>query len=131
MASNTYVDYPKPALLQLTCFENKPLIRVSFDFKIGSDRNATMGYRFDDKPGRDNVESRILIGYQVIVIEDKAAVEQFVADLTGSRALYFRVRSLTAGRTTVEFPLEGSAAAMQAAFAGCPVTPSPGQKRTS
>ena len=40
-----------------------------------------LGYRFDDKPGRDNVESRVLLGYTVIVIEDKTAVAQFVDEL--------------------------------------------------
>ena len=128
-SSHSGEDYTQPAQLQLTCFERKPVIRFSFEFKVGSDDNSALGYRFDDKPGRDNVASRILLGYTVIVIEDKAAVAQFLDDLAGSSVLYIRIRSLNSGRTTAEFRLDGSAAAVQAAFADCPV--SPPQKRTS
>ena len=63
------------------------------------------------------------------VIEEKAAVAQFIDDLAGASVLYIRIRSLNAGRTTAEFRLDGSAAAVQAAFASCPVTGP--QKRTS
>jgi hypothetical protein len=117
-----------PAGLQLMCFENKPLVRFSFEFKIGSDKNTVMGYRFDDKPGRENVDSRILLGYQVIVIEDPATVAQFLADMAGSRELYVRLRSLTVGRTTGQFKVDGAAEAVQAAYADCPL-PQPGPRR--
>lgn len=130
-SSHTGVDYAKVAQLQLMCFERNPVVRFSFDFKIGSDKNSMLGYRFDDKPGRDNVESRVLLGYTVIVIEDKTAVAQFVDELMTSNLLYLRIRSLNAGRTTAEFRVAGAAAAVQAGFAECPVTASPGQKRTS
>jgi hypothetical protein len=128
-SSHSGEDYTKPAQLQLTCFESKPVVRFVFEFKIGSDNNTTLGYRFDGKPGRDNVESRVLLGYQHIVIEEKAAVARFIDDLAGSSVLYLRIRSLNAGRTTAEFRLDGSAAAVQAAFAECPVAAP--QKRTS
>jgi len=105
-SSHSGEDYAKPAQLQLTCFERNPVVRFSFEFKIGSDKNSALGYRFDDKPGRDNVESRILIGYTVIVIEDKAAVAQFVDELVNSNTLYLRIRSLNGGRTTAEFRVE-------------------------
>ena len=117
--SNTYVPGVKYATLQLTCHDGQPLVRFGFDFKIGSDRNTFFGYRFDDKPGRDGVESRVLRGYQVIVIEEQAAVAQFLTDLKGSRRLYMRLRSLTGGRTSAEFPVDGSDAAVQAAFTEC------------
>src|SRR3954469_16714275 len=129
-SSHSGVDYAQPAQMQLICFEGKPVVRFSFNFKIGSDKNSMLGYRFDDKPGHDNVESRVLIGYTVIVIEDKTAVAQFVDELLNSNQLYLRIRSLNAGRTTAEFRVAGAAAAVQAAFADCPVTPSQG-KRTS
>ena len=115
--------------LQLTCFERNPVVRFSFEFKVGSDENSALGYRFDDKPGRDNVASRILLGYTVIVIEDKAAVAQFIDELVNSSTLYLRIRSLNAGRTTAEFRVAGAAAAVQAALAECPVAAL--QKRTS
>ena len=130
-SSHSGVDYAQPAQMQLTCFEGKAVVRFAFEFKIGSDKNSALGYRFDDKPGRDNVESRILIGYTVIVIEDKTAVAQFIDELLSSNVLYLRIRSLNSGRTTAEFRVAGAAAAVQAAFAECPVTPLPGQKRTS
>lgn len=130
-SSNSAVTTTRPAGLQLTCFEQQPLVRISFDFKIGADRNTILGYRFDDKPGHDNVASRILHGYQVIVIEDKAAVADFINDMSGSRTLYVRIRSLNAGRTTAEFNLEGAAAAVQAAFADCPLSGEPAKRKMS
>jgi hypothetical protein len=96
-------------------------VRFAFEFKIGSDKNTFMGYRFDDKPGRDNAESRVLYGEQMIVLEERAAVAQFVADMAGSSSLYVRIRSLTNGRTTAEFKLDGPDAAVQAAYADCPI----------
>ena len=117
--SNSYVPGIKPATLQLTCHDGQPLVRFGFDFKVGSDKNTFFGYRFDGKPGRDGVESRVLLGYQVMVIDDKAAVAQFLADLSGSRRLYMRLRSLTGGRTSAEFPVDGADAAVRAAFAEC------------
>src|SRR5947209_20364333 len=116
-SSHSGVDYAQPAQLQLTCFERNPVVRFSFEFKIGSDKNSALGYRFDDKPGRDNVESRVLLGYNVIVIEDKAAVAQFVDELVTSNVLYLRIRSLNAGRTTAEFRVTGAPAVVQAALA--------------
>lgn len=130
-SSHSGEDYAQPAQMQLTCFEGKPVVRFAFEFKIGSDNNSALGYRFDDKPGRDNVESRILLGYTVIVIEDKAAVAQFVDELVGSNVLYLRIRSLNAGRTTAEFRVAGAPAAVQAAFAECPLTSAAGPKRTT
>jgi hypothetical protein len=129
-ASHSGVNFAQAAGLQLTCFEGHPVVRISFDHKIGSDKNSTLGYRFDEKPGRDDVASRILLGYQVIVIEDKAAVGRFVGDLAGSNTLYVRIRSLNAGRTTAEFRLDGAEAAVQAAFADCAGTPSPASRRS-
>jgi hypothetical protein len=128
-SSNSAVQNQRPAGLQLTCFEKQPLVRLSFDFKIGSDANTSLGYRFDEKPGRDDVASRILPGHQVIVIEDRTAVADFIRDLSSSRLLYVRIRSLNAGRTTAEFDLDGSATAVQAAFAGCPLAPNDAERK--
>lgn len=120
-ASNSGVPQPGNAMLQLTCFENNPIVRLSFDFKIGTDKNSVLGYRFDDKPGRDNVVSRILVGYTVLVVEDPAEVARFVADLATSAALVVRIRSLNAGRTVADFKLDGAGPAIETGFAGCPV----------
>lgn len=122
MASNTYSDNPKPAGMQLTCFDGKPLVRFAFEFKIGSDVNTFLGYRFDEKPGRDSIPgARFLQEHRTVVIEEAADVAQFVADMRGSKLLYVRIRSITEGRTTAEFKLDGSEQAIQAAFADCPM----------
>ena len=131
MASNTYAANAKDSMLQITCFDRQPVVRFAFAFKVGSDKNTILGYRFDDKPGRDSVTARVLTGETSIVIDNPVAVAQFVNDLTGSHKLYVRIRSLTLGRTTAEYPLEGSDAAVQAAFAGCPVMGAQTKKRTS
>lgn len=131
VSSNSGAPSQRPAGLQLTCFEKQPLVRFSFEFKVGSDANTVLGYRFDEKSGHDNVASRILPGHQVVVIEDRVAVADFIRDMSGSRTLYIRIRSLNAARTTAEFKLEGSEAAIQAAFTGCPLSGEPAKKNTS
>jgi hypothetical protein len=130
-ASNSEVDFPKPALLQLTCLDKKPIVRFAFEFKIGTDKNTILGYRFDAKPGHDNVESRILVGYTVLVIEDPAEVFKFVEELKTSSALVVRIRSLSGNRTIVDFKLDGAPAAVEAGYAGCPVVmpPPPPEKK--
>jgi len=128
-ASNSFAERPGPASMQLTCFDGKPMVRFAFAFKVGSDTNSILGYRFDEKPGRDNVGGvRFLQEHKTVVIEDRAAVATFVGDLNGSNTLLIRIRSLNAGRTTAEFKLDGSPAAIEAAFAGCPLTPPPAEK---
>src|ERR1041385_4262713 len=56
-SSHSGVDYAKPAQLQLMCFERNPVIRFSFDFKIGSDMNSMLGYPFGAQPGPQKVPS--------------------------------------------------------------------------
>lgn len=121
-ASNSFADYAKPASMQLTCFDGKPIVRFAFDFKVGTDPNSTLGYRFDEKPGHDNVAARFLQEYRTVVIEDHAAVATFANELATSNMLVIRIRSLAAGRTTADFKLDGATAAIEAAFAGCPLT---------
>lgn len=131
LASNTNVNYPRVSQMQLTCLDNRPLVRFAFDFKIGTNRDSVLGYRFDDKPGREDVESRLLRGQQILVIEDPITLAEFIDELVNSSVVYIRVRSLTAGRTAVEYPLEGATQAIQAAFATCPMSRPLPQKRTS
>ena len=124
-ASNTFAERPGLASLQLTCFDGQPMVRFAFEFKVGTDPNSTLGYRFDEKPGHDNVAVRFLQEHRTVVIEDRAAIITFVNELTTSNALVVRLRSLTAGRTTADFKLNGAPAAIEAAFTGCPLTPPP------
>lgn len=118
------------ASLQLTCFENRPIAKIAFQVKIGSDRNTSFGYRFDDKPGHDAVESRVLLGSKVLVIEDAAALRPFVEELRDSRKLFVRIRSLNAGTSAVELHVDGAGPAIDAAYAACPL-PAPQGRRTS
>ncbi len=119
-ASNSFVNAAKPASMQLTCFEGKPLVRFAFEFKVGAESNSSLGYRFDEKPGHDNVTAQFLQEYKTVVINDAAEVVRFVGEMQGSNTLLIRVRSLSAGRTTADFKLDGAPAAIEAAFAGCP-----------
>ncbi|WP_299815587.1 hypothetical protein [Tardiphaga sp.] len=128
--SNSYVDFPKISQFQLTCFDGHPLVRFAFAFKIGNDRESVFGYRFDDRPGHAGVEARVVKGQPMLVLEEPAALATFLSELPGSRKLYIRIRSLIAGRTSAEYPLEGSEAAIKAAFANCPMPALPA-KRTS
>ena len=121
-ASNSFASTTKPASMQLTCFDGKPMVRFAFDFKVGTDPNSTFGYRFDEKPGHDGVAVRFLQEYKTAVIEDRAAITTFIDELAASSALVIRIRSLAAGRTTAEFKLDGAPAAIEAAFATCPVS---------
>jgi hypothetical protein len=121
-SSSADVLYTQSASLQLSCFIDQPVIKFSFANKIGTNLNSFLGYRFDEKPGHE-IGARFVAGSTSVVIEDKAEVAQFVSDLSTSSVLYVRVRSINAGRTAAEFKVEGAQAAIEAAFAGCPVTP--------
>jgi hypothetical protein len=70
----------------------------------------------------------VLRGQQILIIEEPAALAQFMSELPGSKILYMRIRSMQAGRTSAEYALAGSEAAVQAAFANCPMPVLPGKK---
>jgi hypothetical protein len=127
-SSNSAVAFPQPAQLQLLCFDEVPVVRVAFEFKVGSNKNSVLGYRFDEKPGHET-SARFLNDYKTAVIDDKAEVAQFVGELATSNALYVRIRSLNAGRSSAEFKLDGAPAAIEAAYAGCPVSPDQSRRR--
>jgi hypothetical protein len=121
-SSNAGVLYPQQASLQLSCFLAQPVIKFEFANKIGTNLNSFLGYRFDEKPGHE-IGARFLVASSAVVIEDKAEVAQFVSELATSSLLYVRIRSLNAARTTAEFKVDGAPAAIEAAFAACPVAP--------
>jgi hypothetical protein len=118
-SSNSAVAFPRPALMQLSCFKEAPLVRFAFQFRVGSNRNSVFGYRFDDRPGHE-IEARFLQDYKTVVIEEAGDVAQFVKELASAKVLYVRIRSLNAGRSAAEFSLDGAPAAIEAALAGCP-----------
>jgi hypothetical protein len=113
-----------------SCLKERPIVRFEFLFKVGSNRNSELSYRFDDKAGR-NADARFLQDRKTVVIEDKAAVAQFAADLTNSKMLYVLIRSLNAGRSSAEFRVTGATAALEAGFASCPLNPVQPRPRTS
>jgi hypothetical protein len=122
MASNSAVAFPQRAQMQLLCFLDKPVVNFRFEFKIGTDTNSFLGYRFDDKPGHE-IGGHFIANAASVAIEEPAEVFQFVGELAGSNVLYIRIRSLNAGRTTAEFKVDGAPAAIASAFATCPVKP--------
>ena len=123
--------YTQPASLQLACFLGKPIVSFSFDFKIGTNLNSFLGYRFDEKPGHE-IGARFLASANTVVIEEPAEVAQFASELATSNALYVRIRSLNAGRSSAEFKVEGAPAAIAAGFNGCPVAqPAPPPQRAT
>lgn len=108
------------ALLQLMCFRNAPVVRIAFNERIGTNRNSMLGYRFDDRPGKE-AEARFLQDHRTVVIEDADEVAAFAGALSTSHQLYVRIRSLNNARTSAEFIVDGGADAVKAAYAGCPV----------
>ncbi len=119
--SHTSEFFTQPVGVQLLCFKQKPIVRFAFSAKIGSNRNAMIGYSFDDKPGRE-IQGRFIAGQKNVIIEDHTEVTQFVKELAESQVLYVRIRALNFGRSTAEFPTEGAQAAIDTAYAGCPLT---------
>jgi hypothetical protein len=130
-SSHSSEAFPKKATLQLACFNKKPLVRFAFEVKVATTRSNEFGYRFDDRPGHQ-ITASFLGTDKVAVIEDGAAVAQFLDELAGAKTLYVRIRSLGFGRTTAEFNVEGAAAAIAATTAHCPpVIEPPKPKRKS
>lgn len=119
-ASNSVAAFPQNAIVQLSCFINRPIVSLRFEFKVGSDRNSFLGYRFDEKPGHET-NARFLANAFTVVTDDDAEVAQFARDLAASNILFIRIRSFSAGRTTAEFKVDGGEAAIASAYATCPV----------
>ena len=123
-ARSTHSDefFTKEALLQLMCFRNEPVVRFAFELKIGSERNMEFSYRFDERPGRQ-ANVHVSRGNAVATIEDADDVRTFIDDMRPSKKLYVLIRTLNAGRSTVEFDLEGAPQAIAQAYALCPIKP--------
>ena len=129
-SSNSSAILSQPATLQLGCFLGKPVVTFAFAFKVGTNLNSFLGYRFDEKPGHE-IGARFVQNSSSVVIEEPAEVAQFVSELSTSKLLYIRIRSINAGRTAAEFDVDGAPAAIQSAFAHCPVRPAAPAPRTA
>ena len=87
---------------QLGCFKGKPSVGFVYAFDVGNTKDSEFGYRFDAKPGRQ-IDPRFLSNHRTIVIEEKADVERFAAELTASNVLLVQIRSLTRDRQEPSF----------------------------
>ncbi len=103
-------------------------MHLGFLFKVGSTRNSVLGYRFDDKPGHEP-QARFVNNFRYVVIEERGAVEKFLAELATAKVLYVRIRSLNGVRTAAEFNVEGAPEAIDKALAGCRSAPPPPSPR--
>ena len=107
------------------------MVTLRFEFKIGTNLNSILGYRFDDKPGHE-IGARFIASANTVVIEEPAEVAQFASELATSNSLYVRIRSLNAGRSSAEFKVDGAPAAVAAGFDGCPTAqPAPSPQRAT
>ncbi len=114
--------------LRLLCFKRQPVVRIAFNYKIGSNKTAALAYRFDDNPGHE-AEARFLQDYKTVVIEDLPEVGRFLAELKSANKLFVRIDSLTIGRTNIELGVEGAPAAIDAALAQCPLSAAQPERR--
>ena len=108
------------ASVQLLCFDGEPVVRFYFSSDVGSNRNSRLSYKFDNNPAR-RPNARILQDFQTIMLEDKKDVVQFASDLRGAKRLDVTVTALINGMTVAEFNVDGGTAAIDAAFASCPL----------
>jgi hypothetical protein len=114
--------------VELLCFENKPVVKVVFSLRAGANKNSTLAYRFDEKPGHD-AKATFLQDHKSIVIDEKAEVARFLDELATSSTLFVRVTSLFVGNSSAEFRVHGGKDAIEAAYAPCPVKREPARKR--
>lgn len=113
------------ASLQLGCFRGQPVVRIAFNQKIGTNRSATLAWRFDDRPGRE-AKVRFLSDNKTVIIEDPAEVAAFAGALAVSDKLELTIVSLIFGRSVLRAPVGGGAVALAQAYATCPL-PQPGK----
>jgi hypothetical protein len=112
--------FPPPAQMLLLCFKDQPAVLFRFPFRVGSTRNGEFSYRFDQKPGRVAI-ARFVDDHTSVVIEDDEEVTRFIGELAKGNVLYIRTRAFTAPSSSAEFHVDGAPAAIDAAYAGCPL----------
>jgi hypothetical protein len=105
---------------QIGCFNGRPIARVAFHARVGTNRNAIFEYRFDANPGHKPY-AEILTDHRTVVIEEKGELARFLGELATANVLLVRVSSLTGPPTEVVFQVAGAPAAIEAAYAACPV----------
>jgi hypothetical protein len=112
--------YPQAATLTLACVNNYPLVRIAFQFKVGTTKQTQIGYRFDRRPGHET-DARVLPDHTIVVLEEPQEVATFVSELATAKSLYVRIQALNWDRTSAEFKqLDGASEAIAATIAKCP-----------
>jgi hypothetical protein len=106
--------------IQLQCFDKRPIVRLSYPFRVGANSSAIVEYRFDQHPGR-KANARFMPDFRTVVIDDRAEVTQIADGLSSSAVLYVRISSLYAGRAEAEFRVPGAGIAIDAAYGECPL----------
>ena len=96
MASNAAEPFPQPSFMQLSCFINSPVIGFKFPFKVDSERNSFLGYRFDENPDHDP-NARFVASASTVIIEDDREVAEFARELATAKVLYIPSARSTLG----------------------------------
>ena len=80
----------------MVCFKGQPVIHFIFIYQIGSKSDSEISYRFDDRPAH-TIKPHIMRGLEIMVIEDKGEVAQFIKELAAANTLYVTINSLAKG----------------------------------
>jgi hypothetical protein len=122
--------YTFPAVVTLVCSRGRLYVQFEFGLRVGAERNSTIAYRVDSKPG-DEVEATFIQDHRTVVVDDRKAVARFVEEVTAGSMLMVRVSSPVWGRTFGEFRIVGAAAAFAPLLEACPPGAGPSDRRTS
>lgn len=110
--------------LQFLCFKTRPVIRLAFNLRVGSDKTAALACRFDQNPER-YAKAKFFAQEKFIVIDDGKEVADFSNQLQSAQSLFLRVTRLRGGSFTAKFPVHGAQHAIDTAFAECPIAHKP------
>lgn len=117
------------ASAELVCSGTRLRVQFEFAHRIGAERNSSIAYRVDDRPG-DEVEATFEQDHRTVSVTEPAAVARFVEEVSAGSMLLVRVSSPFAGRTFAEFRIVGAAAAFAPLLERCPL-PSASPPRAS
>lgn len=117
------------AAAEVVCSGTRLHVQFEFAHRVGAERNSSIAYRVDDRPG-DEVEATFEQDQRTVSITDPAAVTKFVEEVSAGSMLLVRASSPFAGRTFAEFRIVGAAAAFAPLLERCPL-PSASPTRTS
>lgn len=120
MATNNKTTAIRPAMLELVCSGTKPVVMFEFTLRVGAERNSSIAYRVDNRPG-DDVDATFIQDHRTIVIDEPAVVAKFIEEVSAGSMLLVRISSLFAGRTVAEFRIVGAKTAFVPVLEVCPL----------